>query len=279
MPESALIIGCGYLGRVVANRWISNGWKVSALTRSKSTELQASGITPLLGDVTCPETLTFPSSDHVLYAVGMDRTAGKSMREVYLTGLSNVLDRLPVSGSFTYVSSTSVYGQVDGEWVDENSPTQPVEESGKLLVECEQLLKSKRPDATILRFAGIYGPNRVLRRAAVERGEALASDPEKWLNLIHVADGAAIVDSIATSGLRETVLNVSDGAPVSRRDFYTEMAQLLNAPPAKFDPPAPGVFPTSHDRTNRRIANKKLRDTIATEFEFPDYRAGLRGSI
>ena len=106
-------------------------------------------------------------------AVGMDRSAGKSMREVYLQGLSNVLERLPTGGSLAYVSSTSVYGQTSGEWVTEDSATEPVEENGKLLLECERLLQSRRPDAMVLRFAGIYGPGRVIRRAAIERGDFL----------------------------------------------------------------------------------------------------------
>ena len=279
MPESVLIIGCGYLGRVVARRWLARGIAVSALTRSKPDELRALGVTPIIGDVTDPASLSLPATDHVLYAVGMDRSAGKSMREVYLTGLGNVLSRLPAGGSLTYVSSTSVYGQTDGEWVSEQSPTEPIEDSGKLLMECEQLLHARRPDAMILRFAGIYGPNRVLRRAAVERGEALTADPEKWLNLIHVHDGAAIVEAAADRPQPGGIFNVSDGTPVTRRDFYTTMAQLLNAPPARFDPPAPGVVTGTHDRTNRRIDNKKLRDTYATEFTFADFQSGLSASI
>ncbi|WP_020468407.1 SDR family oxidoreductase [Zavarzinella formosa] len=279
MPESALIIGCGYLGRVVARRWIAKGFQISALTRSKPAELAALGITPVIGDVTEPASLVLPASDHVLYAVGMDRTAGKTMRDVYLTGLANLLERLPPTKSFIYVSSTSVYGHTNGEWVDEASATQPIEESGKLLLECEHLLHSKKPEAIILRFAGIYGPGRVIRRAAIERDEPLTADPEKWLNLIHVHDGAAIVEDVSDRPQQGEIFNVSDGTPVTRRDFYTQMAILLNAPPARFNPPVPGETTGTHDQTNRRISNKKLRDAYATEFEFPDAESGLRASI
>ncbi len=275
MPESALIVGCGYLGHVVARRWLARGFRVSALTRSRSAELTALGVVPILGDVTDPATLVFPAVNRVLYAVGMDRTAGKSMRDVYLTGLGNVLDRLPVDGAVAYVSSSSVYGQTTGEWVDESSPTAPREESGKLLLECEQLLHARRPDAMILRFAGIYGPGRVIRRAAIERGEPLAADPEKWLNLIHVEDGAAVIDAVTDRPEPGDVYNVSDGSPVTRRNFYTRTAALLAAPPATFGPPTD----VTHDLTNRRISNKKLRDAYAPEFLFPSFESGLPSAI
>lgn len=276
MPQTIFIVGCGYLGRVAAKKWLAAGHRVLALTRSKSAELESLGITPIIGDVTQPDTLTFPPVDGVLYAVGMDRTAGKSMREVYLDGLTHVLNRLPQTGWFTYVSSTSVYGQATGEWVNEASPTEPIEENGQLLVECEQRLRQLRPNALLLRFAGIYGPNRVIRRAAIERGEPLMADPEKWLNLIHVDDGAdIIIQTAGASGL----YNVSDGHPITRRDFYTTMAQLLNAPPAQFQPPIAGTSIGTHDRTDRRISNQRLVEQFKIHFKYPNAQAGLLASI
>ncbi len=275
MPESTLIVGCGYLGRVVARRWLARGFRVFALTRSHSTELAALGVVPIPGDVTDPPSLVFPAVTRVLYAVGMDRTAGKSMRDVYLTGLGNVLDRLPQNGPFAYVSSSSVYGQTAGEWVDETSPTEPLEEGGKLLLECEQLLHARQPAAVILRFAGIYGPGRVIRRAAIERGEPLAADPEKWLNLVHVEDGAAVIDAVTDRPEPGDVYNVSDGSPVTRRNLYTRTAALLAAPPATFGPQTD----VTRDVTNRRVANKKLRDAYAPEFLFPSFESGLPSAI
>ena len=77
----------------------------------------------------------------MLYAIGLDRSAGKGMREVYLDGLTNVLNVLPMPRRFIYISSTSVYGQTDGSWVDEDSLTEPAEESGRIVLECEQILR------------------------------------------------------------------------------------------------------------------------------------------
>ena len=189
-----LIFGCGYLGQRVAHLWRGAGHSVAALTRGNTDALRASGIEPLPGDVLDPNGLRkLPAASNVLYAVGMDRGAGKTMREVYVNGLANVLDVLPPGGRFIYVSSTSVYGQSGGEWVTEASPTEPTEESGKVILEAEQLLHTKRPDAIILRSAGLYGPDRLLRKQPTLKGEPLTGDADKWLNLVHVADAASAV--------------------------------------------------------------------------------------
>ncbi|HVK08205.1 MAG TPA: SDR family oxidoreductase [Gemmataceae bacterium] len=267
-----LILGCGYLGRVVAGHWLASGHPVAALTRSRTADLQALGVEPILGDVTDPASLRLPPADTVLYAVGLDRSAGKGMREVYVGGLTSVIDALPAPRRFIHVSSTSVYGQTDGGWVDESSPTEPTEESGRIVLECEQLLLSRLPHATVLRFAGIYGPGRVIRRAAVEKGEPLAADPDGWLNLIHVEDGASAVVAAADRAVEGQTINVADDRPVSRREFYTTMAELLGAPPAAFTPGSGGG-------SNRRVGNRRMRESLGVALTYPDFRGGLRQAI
>ncbi|MBT4865889.1 MAG: NAD(P)H-binding protein, partial [Planctomycetaceae bacterium] len=153
-----LIVGCGYLGRRVAAAWLSEGHKVSALTRSErhAEELQSAGITPFIGDVTKPPTLSeLPSADTLLFAVGFDRTAGLSQRTVYVDGLTNVLQEVGSRiGRLIYISSTSVYGQQTGEWIDEDSPTRPATPGGQVCLDAEQVVQrffptgAKRPDPT-----------------------------------------------------------------------------------------------------------------------------------
>src|SRR5262245_51595999 len=139
-----LIFGCGYLGRRVALLWRANGHRVVALTRHNAGALCALGVEPVVGDALSPESLrTLPAASTVLYAVGFDRGSGRSMRDVYVGGLSNVLDTLPQCGRFIYVSATSVYGQTNSEIVTENSPTAPTEESGRIVLEAEQLLRTR----------------------------------------------------------------------------------------------------------------------------------------
>jgi nucleoside-diphosphate-sugar epimerase len=273
-----LIVGCGYLGQRVAARWLAVGQRVFATTRSaaRAEQLARQGIEPIRCDVVDPASLQMlPSVDTVLYCVGFDRSAGRPMREVYVNGLDHVLAALPAPGRFVYVSSTGVYGHCHGEEVDETAATEPVEESGQVVLEAESVLRRRLPEALILRFAGIYGPGRLLRERALRAGEAMVGDPEKWLNLIHVEDGAAAVLAADERGRPGEVYNVSDDQPVRRREFYTLLARLLGAAQPRFVPPSPDAPPPGHERVNRRISNRRLRQELAVDLRYPSYREGL----
>lgn len=268
--SDALIFGCGYLGRRVASRWIAAGRRVFALTRRNADALAALGLHPIVGDVLDPVGLpALPRVGTVLYAVGMDRSSGRSMREVYVEGLGRVLDAMPAPERFLHVSSTGVYGQTQGEWVNEGSPTEPAEEAGRVVLEAERLLRAKLPAAVVLRFAGIYGPDRLLRKEPLLKGEPLVGDPDKWLTLIHVDDGVeAVLAAEARANPGET-FNVADDSPVQRRDFYRRLAERLHAPPAAFEPrPEPGA-------PNRRVSNRKARTELGWSPKFGSYRDGL----
>jgi nucleoside-diphosphate-sugar epimerase len=270
----AFIAGCGYLGRRVAARWAAAGRRVFALTRGNADALRASGVQPVVGDVTDPAALReLPAARTVLYAVGRDRGQNKTMHEVYVDGLGHVLDTLPRPGRFVYVSSTGVYGQTDGGWVDESSPTEPAEESGRVVLAAERLLRSRLPEAIVLRFAGIYGPGRLLRKAAILKGEPLVGDADKWLNLIHADDGAAAVLAAEERARPGATYTIADDEPVTRRAFYTHLAELLGGPPAAFDHrPEPGA-------ANRRVSNRTARAGLGWSPAYPTYREGLAQAV
>ena len=272
MANPALIIGCGYLGARVGRAWLDSGRAVRALTRSRAEALASLGFEPIVGDVLEPGSLrSLPAASTILYSVGLDRAAGRSMRDVYVGGLRNALAALPAGGRFVYVSSTSVYGQTDGSIIDEDSPAEPLEENGRIVLEAERTLREFRPDATILRFAGIYGPDRWLRKQPLLRGEAYLGDAGKWLNLIRVEDGVRAVLAAETAAPGGT-FNIADDHPATRREFYTELARLLGAPEAKFEPAAQPVR-----EANRRISNARARLRLGFVPEFPSYREGLLG--
>src|SRR5262249_2612869 len=154
------------------------GDRVFATTRGpqRAAELRAAGLEPVVCDVLRPDSLgALPSSAAtIVYCVGFDRSAGVPMRTVYVDGLSNVLAALAgCAGRFVYVSSTGVYAQPGGEEVDETAATQPSEgSSGAVVCEAESLLRVRRP-AVVLRFAGIYGPGRLIRAREVRAGEPI----------------------------------------------------------------------------------------------------------
>lgn len=277
-----LVIGCGYLGRRVAALWRKQGHRVFATTRSagRAEELHRYGLEPVVCDVLDPASLAaLPAACTVFYGVGFDRTAGRSMRDVYVDGLANVVAALPRVERFLHVSSTGVYGQCSSEEVDETAATEPVEESGRVVLEAERLLRTRFPAAVVLRFAGMYGPGRLLRRQALLAGEPLVGDADKWLNLIHVEDGAAAVLAAEARARPAEVYNICDDCPVRRRDFCALLARLLGAPEPRFVPPAPDTSMPAHERANRRIVNRRLHENLGMQLRFPGYVEGLRSAV
>jgi nucleoside-diphosphate-sugar epimerase len=276
-----LVIGCGYLGRRVAARRRAAGNRVFAATRSPhhADEFHRLGLEPVHCDVLDPDSLrALPAGADVVYCVGFDRKAGKTMRNVYVDGLNNALIALDAAdrGRFVYASSTGVYGQTGGEEVDETATTAPAGESGRIVLDAENLLRERRPDAVILRFAGIYGPNRLIRAAALKAGEPLSGDPDQWLNLIHVEDGASAVIAAVERANAGSVINVCDDFPARRRDFYMKMAEVLGAPSPWFPP---NVEESVSDPVSRRIVNRRMHTELAVTLRYPSYMEGLPASV
>jgi len=278
-----LIIGCGYLGQRLAARLVRDGGRVHGTIRSpaRAEEIAGIGIEPIVADVLRPETLDdLPAADRVFYAVGFDRSAGAAMRDVYVDGLQNVLDRLPTSvRRFVYAGSTGVYGQADGEWVDEDSPTEPRHESGQVVLEAEGRVRDwadrRNASAIVLRFAGLYGPGRIVRRTMLERAEPIPGDPEKFLNLVHIDDAAGAAAAALDADAPERIYLVADDRPVTRREYYSVAARIIGAPEPQFDLPRPGSLESARDATNKRIANRRMKSALGVVLRYPDITTGL----
>jgi len=273
-----LIVGCGYLGVRVAQCWLDRGEEVWGTTRSaeRAQLLADLGIKPICCDVLQPQTLRdLPSVSTILYCVGFDRSAGPSMRQIYVEGLTNVLKHLQgwPPHRFIHISSTSVYSQTDGDWVDESAPTAPLSDSGRVVLEAEQALRSHAPAAIILRLAGIYGTGRLFRSDSLVNGKPLPGDPSQWLNLIHVEDAATAVLAADERAEASALYNVADGEPVLRGDFFRFLAELLGAPPPRFG------GSEVNDRTNRRISNARMLKGLGVPLKYPSYRQGLAASL
>jgi len=277
---SKLIFGCGYLGGRVGRLWLEAGEEVYCVTRgAQRAEMQAAaGYRPLVADVTDPDSLAdLPAAETVLYAVGFDRSAGRSIEEVYVEGLRNVLAALPPgTRHLIYVSSTGVYGQTDGRLVDEESPCRPRRPGGIACLAAESLLReAEQPPfrtATILRMAGIYGPGRVPRRAEIEAGRPIPSPGDGHLNLIHVEDAAEIVLRVERRTGPPRIYLVSDGAAVLRREYYAEIARQLNAAAPSY---AEAEETPGRGESDKRISNARLLREFDVRLRYPGYREGL----
>lgn len=285
-PMNFLIFGYGYLGRRVADAWLSRGDSVSAVTRRTANAqiLNTAGITPVIADVCDADSLqNLPTADVVLQAVGFDRQSGRTQHEVSVDGMRNVLSAVrDRCRCFIQISSTSVYGQTEGEWVDEQSPTEPTQQGGQANLIAESLVHQQFPAgggvrAHTLRLAGIYGPGRLLSRIeSLQAGTSLIGRGDAWLNLIHVDDAVTAVLACAERGTA-AVYNVVDDRPVLRQDYFGNLARLVSAPPPTFDDSQPGR--RGSGGLNKRCSNHKLRDELGWQPKYESIESGLPASI
>lgn len=289
MTMTTLIVGCGYLGERLGRHLRHQGDQVVGTVRSarRAEFIESLGISPLIADVLDPASLRqLPHAERVFHCVGFDRSAGSTMRTVYVDGLSNVLQALPRSVTrLVYASSTGVYGQTEGEWVDELSPAEATHESGRVCLEAEQLVrnwaKANEPSASavILRFAGLYGPGRAVRRSLLERGEVIPGDPQKYLNLIHIDDAAQAAAAALAASLPDPLYIVTDDRPVTREEYYTRMASLLGTPAPIFGPPAVGEPESARDATNKKLSNRLIKRSLGLSLAFSDITTGLPSAL
>src|SRR5262245_25881393 len=161
---NVLIAGCGYVGSALARRRVERGDNVFGLRRNP-VDLPP-GVVPIAADLAVPRSLAdLPGAlDVVVYAASPGGRDDAFYRTAYVEGLRNLLAALAERGQkprrTIFVSSTAVYGQSRGEWVDETSPTTPTHFSGKRLLEAEALLRDSGLTGVVLRLGGIYGPRR-----------------------------------------------------------------------------------------------------------------------
>ena len=288
MESRKLIVGCGYVGLRVAREYAKHGEQVFALTRSaeRARQFTDEGIQGICGDVTDPESLAaLPACDELVFAVGFDRTAGIDKRRVYVDGLVNTLEQLArCRPRVTYVSSISVYGQSDGELIDETSVCEPSTDGGRICLDAEnslaEICAQHEMAYSILRLAGIYGPGRLLRRAeSLRKSEPIGGNPDGWLNLIHGDDAASAVVSAGRLDSQAETFVVADNRPIRRREYFSKLAALIDAPAPIFDASAAPTNRPVRPGINKRCSNQKLRDRLLSELRYPDIDSGLPHAI
>ncbi|MDX1682117.1 MAG: NAD-dependent epimerase/dehydratase family protein [Phycisphaeraceae bacterium] len=247
-PRSALIIGCGFLGRPLARRLRDRSRTVWATTRSadRARELAECDLRPLIIDIHSPLTLANlrPALEagplDVWYLVppgrpGQDPGPRKTVHEA----LPRVVEHLGDGDIHRAVmaSSTGVYGDTDGESVNADTRPDPDGDRAQLLLDAEAHWLKLGDHARVVRLAGLYGPNRIIGLRAVMEGAPLVGDPDALLNLLHVDDAADLLHTIVDRPANAVEL-ASDGAPAPRRDYYRALANRLNQPaPEEVDDP------------------------------------------
>ena len=156
--------------------------------------------------------------------------------------------------------------------VTEDTPTNPSREAGRVLVEAESRLRSHaKGPGVALRFAGLYGPDRLPRLDDLKAGRPIAADPESWLNLIHIDDAAAIVCAVAAAAAPQPLYVVSDGHPVQRRDWYGHLATITGSPPPAWEP----SLPKARGGADKRVDPALLFRDLPIALAHPDPLRGI----
>ena len=276
-----LIAGCGYLGSTLAARWAAAGHVVFGLRR-RPVGLPA-GVRPLAADLCDAAGLAAalpPDLDAVVYAVAADGRSPEAYRRAYVEGLARLLDQLPEPGPrVVFASSTSVYGQDDGSWVDEDSPTEPRSETGRILLEAEATLAGSGRPFSILRLGGLYGPGRTGLLETVRAGKArLPDEAGVYTNRIHRDDAARALDHLVNLPDVDSVYIGADDEPAELRTVLAWMANRLGAPGLGAPEPAAsaagGPLGSGRgQRTRKRCRNRRLRAS-GFRFQYPSFREG-----
>jgi len=254
-----LIAGCGYLGQATADVFETAGWEVEGWTNSRKSarELSAKHYRVDALDISNARQVAARTGnfDAVIHCASTRGGDVDLYRSVYLIGTRNLLDRFP-EAKILFTSSTSVYAQSNGEWVTEESPAEPNQETGKILREAEQLVLAR--DGHVARLGGIYGPRRSFLLKKFLGGEAIV-DPERdrFVNQIHRDDAAAALFLLV---YRQSpgggIYNVVDDRPILQSECYRWLAERLNRPAP---PLGRSVSKRKRGESNKRVSNAKLR--------------------
>ncbi len=276
-----LVVGCGDLGAAVAAHFAQRAWRVFGVRR---TAVELPGISMLAADVTQSESLRALRAiqpDYVLMALTPAEFSDRRYREVYVEGARNVLHALDptrVKRVF-WVSSTSVYHQNDGEWVDENSPALPQTFSGVRLLEAEAAIAANGLPHTLIRFGGIYGPGRDRLLRQLRGGQRSPLEPPRYSNRIHRDDAVAILQFLldcATRGIELQSLYLGvDAEPALMSDielWFSIYLQKRKGSRVDYDTLTADAPPLRGG--NRRCDSSRLQ-ALGYRFIYPTFREGL----
>ncbi len=289
--KQLLLAGCGYIGSALGEKLRAEGWDVVGLTRSEDTaeRLRQKGWEAFAADigdaVTCQRlTQCLPECRTIVHCAASGRGGTEAdYARVYCDGCENLLAAFP-RARLIFTSSTSVYPQIDGSVITEDSEAEPQRGNGRILRAAENHVLAA--GGTVLRLGGIYGPGRsVLLRNFLEgkasidtRQQPPATPDGRWINQIHRADAVGALRFLLAAsdenGAGE-VFNVTDRRPLTQREVYTYLS-------TRFDLPLPPTAVPDDTRkrgwSHKQVSNAKLC-ALGWEPLYADYFAALENDL
>ena len=277
------IFGLGYCGQTLAQRQRELGWRVSGTSRNPAlvAQLRDAGIDAISIEEGVPSrevTEALGSATHLVSTVPPD-AEGDPLLQLY----GEAIGAAPRLSWIGYLSTTGVYGDHGGGWVDEATPPTPTSERSRRRVAAEQawlsLQKPSGPSVQIFRLAGIYGPDRnplgALRAGRARR----IVKPGQVFSRVHVDD---IVRALQASMARPNpgaIYNVCDDEAADPAEVVAYAAELLGIdPPAAIPFAEADLSPMARSfyADNRRVSNRRIKEELGVVLKYPSYREGLR---
>ena len=272
---SVLIVGCGDVGGRLATQLLDTDWQVYGLRRS--IDRLPAGVIGVAGDLfseQCPTQWPTGQIDYLVYSAAATDHDEAGYQAAYVDGLKHTLNWLEQNGQrpkrLLFVSSSSVFGQKDGEWVDETSPAQASNYSGRIMLDAEQVALNSALAASVVRLTGIYGPGREWMLGQVRKGYRVAVDPPLYGNRIHADDAAGLLAFLLEADregktLDDIYIGV-DNAPVPLAEVVGWLRERL------------GVTEWAEETSTRRAGSKRCSNARAKalgwEPRYSSYREG-----
>ena len=272
MTKTLLSIGHGYSARALARRLLPLGWRIIGTTRSedKANTLAAEGVEPLIWPGT---PLPIDEATHLLSSIGPGKDGDPVLQEA-----GSALEAASGLQWAGYLSTTGVYGDHDGAWVDESSPLTPSTQRGQARKDAEAAWQSLGLPLHIFRLAGIYGPGRG-PFSKVRKGTARRIiKTGQVFSRIHVEDIAQVLHASIDQPDPGAVYNVCDDDPAPPQDVIAYAARLLGLPEPEaiaFEDADMSPMARSFYAESKRVRNDKIKDELGVRLLYPDYRSGL----
>jgi nucleoside-diphosphate-sugar epimerase len=277
---TTLILGCGFSGKAIAEKFVANGESVTGTTRSteKFAGVETTGAKALAfnGTLTPDVETALASATKLILSISPDQGG-----DPVLPLLADLKSTLPNLKWAAYLSTVGVYGDHDGAWVDEDTICKPVSSRSIARIEAElswhDVFANANLPLAILRLSGIYGPGRNQIKTALEGNARRLVKPGQMFNRIRVEDIASATLFLSAQNLGG-IYNVTDDEPAPPQDVVAYACQLsgIELPPeqdfanAELTPMARSFY-----GENKKVSNAKIKG-LGFKFAHPNYRVSLQ---
>lgn len=276
--------GYGYTCDYLGHELVKEGWKISGTTRSceKREELRARGICAHIFDHEKPLLDPYAILDGVTHLLISTPPDDHGDTVFQLHGID--LAKIPSLKWVGYLSTTGVYGDRGGEWVDEKGELRPTSKRGSRRVEAEaqwmSLYRHYNMPLHVFRLAGIYGPGRSALDSVRAGMARRINKPGHVFGRVHVEDIVQVLLASMHNPAPGNIYNVCDSNPAPSHEIIEYACQILGRPvPPMVDFEDANLAPITRSfyMDNRRVRNDKIKSELGVALKYDDYKAGLRG--